>query len=340
MCADRLAAPPLAAARPPLQHPARKSAGRLRGRSGSRREGDRLARSRGQALLETLVGAIVLVPLVLLVVWLGKVQTLRQATIAASRTLAFECTVRPDACGNADGQALLADEVRRRAFSRIDAGVLSADRLPDDAPPSERNSLWVDRANRPLLERFADIGVRVDRERFDAGASLAHSRGGGLVEDVAAFLADHAGPGRFGLDFADGLIDAKVQANMSASRIADNFATQLDTIPLRIKAHTAVLTDAWNASGPYGSDPRSVESRVDQGKQILPVYEASIDARYLPTRGFIGLMNAIGLEPAGDAFRYHAADVDLVPPDRLGGSGEVPQYGGSGSQGHGPWSGW
>mgnify|MGYP003515335369 CR=1 FL=1 len=73
---------------------------------------------------------------------------------------------------------------------------------------------------------------------------------------------------------------------------------------------------------------------------ILPVYEASIDARYLPTRGFIGLMNAIGLEPAGDAFRYHAADVDLVPPDRLGGSGEVPQYGGSGTQGQGPWSGW
>ena len=57
---------------------------RPRIRGGSAREGVRLAHARGQALLETLVGAIVLVPLVLLVVWLGKVQTLRQATIAAS----------------------------------------------------------------------------------------------------------------------------------------------------------------------------------------------------------------------------------------------------------------
>ena len=301
-----------------------------------------VARSRGQALVETLVAAIVLVPLVLLVVWLGKIQSLRQATISASRTLAFECTARPDGCADPAGQAQLADEIRRRAFSRIDAGVMSADRLPDDAPAAERNPLWVDRANRPLLERFADVGVRIDREAFDAGASLVGSRAGGLVSDAALFLAERAGPGRFGLAIAEGLVDAKVQANVSATRTETDFLTQLDSIPLRVKAHTAVLTDAWNASGPYGGDARSVQSRVALGQQILPAYDASIDARYLLTRGFIELMSAIGLEPTGSAFRYHAADVDIVPADRLGGSGTVPSYRASGGAGAGTGaqSGW
>jgi len=340
MCAERLSAPPLAVARcrRRASTPGASSPGCALQASGPRHA--RGSRQRGQALLETLVGAIVLVPLVLLTVWLGKVQSVRQATIAASRTLAFECTARPDACASADGQAVLADEIRRRVFSRIDAGVLTADRVTDDAPAAERNPLWVDRANRPLLERFGDIGVRVDRERFDAGASLAESRAGGLVADVVGFLADRAGPGRFGLDIAEGLIDAKVQANVSASRSVTDFSSQLDTIPLRVKAHTAVLTDAWNASGPYGSDPRSVDSRVAKGRQILPLYESTIDARYLPTRGFIALMNAIGLEPTGDAFNYHRADVDVVPSDRLGGSGEVPQYGGSPPVDPGQGGGW
>jgi len=45
---------------------------------------------RGQALVEALVAALVLVPLALLAVLLGKFQSMQQATIAASRTLAFE----------------------------------------------------------------------------------------------------------------------------------------------------------------------------------------------------------------------------------------------------------
>jgi len=118
-----------------------------------------------------------------------------------------------------------------------------------------------------------------------------------------------------------GLVSAKVQANLSASQRADNFQRQLDSIPLRVRAQTAILTDAWTATGPDGADARSVAARVGRGRQLLPAYEATIDARYLLTRGFIGLMSTIGLEPSGDAFRYHDADVDLVPPDRLASSG-------------------
>jgi hypothetical protein len=296
------------------------------------------APQRGQALLETVVGALALVPLVLLVVWLGKVQSLRQAVISASRIVAFECTVRPQECADPSSHAGLADEIRRRSFSRVDTAVLSLDRSPDLASAPYRNPLWVDRGNRPLLERFSDVGVRVDRERFDAGLSLAQSRAAGLVVDASNWLADKAGPGRFGLQIGDGLIDAKVQANMSASVRHNSFESQLDSIPLRLKAHTAILTDAWNASGPTGALASSVESRVRLGQTILQLYEASLDARYLPVRGFIDLMNLVGLEPRGDAFRYHQSDVSVVPPDRLPMGGELPQYGSADTQtGDGGW---
>ncbi len=286
----------------------------------------RLRSCRGQALIETLVGAIALVPLVLLVIWLGKVQSVRQAGIAASRLLAFECTVRVKDCASEAGQATLADELRRRSFSRVDTQVLSSERLGDDPEAGQRNALWVDRGNRPLLERFSDVGIRIDRERFDAGASLAQSRAGGLVSDAAALLADRAGPGRFGLRIEEGLVDAKVQIALSRNRQSTSFLTQLDSIPLKIRAHTAILTDAWNASGPRADSERSVESRVNLGKQILTAYESTLDARYLPVRGFISLMNMIGLEPTGDEFTYHQADVDLVPADRRSTGVSVPDY--------------
>lgn len=276
-------------------------------------------RARGQALVEVLVGAIALVPLLLLVAWLGKVQSIRQSTIAASRSLAFECTVRPDECADAAGVAALADEVRRRSFSRTDAPVFAVDRPGDDPPRAERNPLWVDRGNRPLIERFGDIGARVEPQSFDAGESLAQSRGGGLVGNAIGWLADHAGPGRFGLAIREGLLDARVQVGVTPSA-AQTFASQLDSIPLTVRARTAILSDAWNASGPYGGDARSVQTRVERGRKILDAYEATVDARYLPTRGFITLMGAIGLEPAADAFRYHDADVDVVPRDRVPGS--------------------
>ena len=66
----------------------------------------------GQALIELLIGATVLVPFVVLLVWLGKVQSLQQAANAAARVLAFECSVRPEACAQSSQHPELADEIR------------------------------------------------------------------------------------------------------------------------------------------------------------------------------------------------------------------------------------
>lgn len=277
---------------------------------------------RGQALVECLVAALVLVPLVLLVAWLGKVDAMRHAAIGASRMLAFECTVRPDDCRAASTRPELADELRRRAFGRIDVPVLTQDRAADT--PADRSPLWVDRANRPLLERFADVAIRIDAPSFDAGRSVAGSRGGSLVSGALTLADTLAGPARFGLELNGGLVDARVQVAITPGARSDGFRGQLDSIPLRLRANTAILTDAWNASGPYGSAADSVDSRVGRGKRLPGPYETTLDARYALTRGFIAVMDAIGLEPAGGAFRYHEIDVDRVPADRVGSAGETP----------------
>ena len=278
----------------------------------------------GQALIELLIGATVLVPFVVLLVWLGKVQSLQQAANAAARVLAFECSVRPDACAQSSQHPELADEIRRRVFARADTGIFSTDRMPEEAAASERNPLWTDAAGRPLIERFGHVGVRVDAERFDAGLSVSESRAGAVAANALEVLSRLAGPGRFGLEIQGGLVNARIQVDASRTATADRFSTQLVSIPLAVRAHVAVLTDAWNASGPTTPGGRSVEARVSGGRQLDALYEASIDARYLPVRGFLSLMGLIGLEPNADAFRYHNAELDVVPADRIAVEPQAP----------------
>lgn len=264
-------------------------------------------------MIESLVGLMALVPLVIATLWLGKTLSLRQAAIEASRLLAFECTVRPDDCTDPAGQAQLADEVRRRAFSRIDAPIRSGDTLADQPSAAERNPLWVDAAGRPLLARFSDVGIRVATQSFDAGLAVATSRESALIGNALNLLSNLAGPARFGLGITDGLFVATVQVQS-----VPQTGFRMPMPGLQFQARTAILTDAWNATSPYGGEASSVQTRVDQGARIQSIYESSLDARYLPVRGFIGLMDAIRLEPSGGAFRYHQSDVDTVPADRIG----------------------
>ena len=130
-------------------------------------------------------------------------------------------------------------------------------------------------------------------------------------------LSDIAGPGRFGFGLTDGLVRTRVQASLEGADPAPERAWSIgiERLPLRIGGRAAVLADAWNASGSR-SGPRSVESRVQQGARLPGAAEAGFDLAYAPTRAFLALMGAIGLEPTADAFDYHHVDVTLLPPDR------------------------
>ena len=82
-------------------------------------------------------------------------------------------------------------------------------------------------------------------------------------------------------------------------------------------ARTVVLTDAWHASGPYGSESHSVQSRVEAGSRVDPLHEAQFALGYQLTRWSLDLMDFAGLEPTAASFRAHYTDVDRVPADRI-----------------------
>lgn len=272
------------------------------------------SRQAGQALVETLVAALVLVPLALLVVLLGKYQSMQMSAIAASRTLAFECTVRPNECSDATARERLGDETTRRHFGRIDREILSNDVLTDAAPVDERNALWVDRRGRALLESFDHVDVALSSPRFDAGQSTAVGR---AAAGAAQLLSRLAGPSRFGLSIDEGMASAQVRMQVSPSQVGNETLARLDSLPLTMHARTVVLTDGWHASAPYGSQAHTVESRVSSGSRVDALHEVQFAAGYQLTRWAMQLMDFAGLEPGASSFRPHEVDVDLVPADRI-----------------------
>ena len=272
---------------------------------------------RGQALVELLVAMLALVPLYFGIAWVAKVLDLRQAAIAASRTLAFECTVRPDACAEPGAHPALLEETRLRHFAGHGVGLRSGARVA-----GEREAFWVDRRGEPLLERLDDVTIEVTRLRFDSPLAFAGGLGGAFAGAVRT-LSELAGPGRFGLEIDGGFLEARVRARVAPGRPADGWLRRLTALPLEVSERTALLTDAWNASGPYGEAADSVESRVSAGSRV-PGVQAAIDAGWLPVRGLLAVGATLGFESRAGLLRWHGIDVDLVPPDRLGHAPEPP----------------
>ena len=168
-----------------------------------------LRHQRGQALVEALVLAAALLPFLLAVPLVAKYQDIRHAAIAAARTAAFECSIRPDACEDPSAEAAAAGDLRRRHFARHGRDLLSNDAPEEPAPPGERNRFWVDRRGAPLLARFDDVRLDVAAASSDAIAGAAARWNSGPFP---------AGPDAFGLSPEAGLATARVQASVSVGR--------------------------------------------------------------------------------------------------------------------------
>jgi hypothetical protein len=269
------------------------------------------ASQRGQAIVEFLVASLVLIPLFLLIPVIGKYLDMKQATIAASRKLAFECTVRYQDCDNLSGNTSFADEIRMRFYAGDTSPVLTNDRPGQDAVGQDGNPLWVDRQGRPLLENYSDVGVTTDPSNIQVGGDL-----------VNALLS--AGPALFGLQIESGLFDARVQVAVAPRNGGSSFVDQLDSLAVNMQFHTAILTNAWNADGPGGKgdrcepDRNTVAGRVSQVSLCLPQYRAA-DLTYLPAYLVLQPLTSLpGLaESNAGQFNFHdfidAGWVDQVP---------------------------
>ena len=270
--------------------------------------------AKGQALIELLVAMLALVPLAFGVVWLGTLQEVRQAAIAAARSVAFECTVRPARCEPDAPRDGLVAETRQRFFAHSGlAHQIEGIRL-DEQDPHRRAPRWVDRQGAPLLERFEDVQVDVQRVSFDS-PSGALQAAGKLAGDALLRLSSVAGPGRFGLGLEAGLLQSRIVVDLSRKRSATDWVQRLLPIPLTFRERLTLLTHDWSASGPYGDAPDSVETRVYAGAR-LPAIDPAVDAGWLGARALLGVAGALRLEPGADSLRWHAFDVDRLPPVR------------------------
>ena len=272
---------------------------------------------RGQALIELAVALIALVPLFLGISWLGRVIDLRQATIAAARQAAFECTVRVAQCATSGQSGDIEGEVRRRVFGAPGYSPLSGEQASGRVSPEATDRLWVDRLGQPLLERFEDVTVEIAPVRFNTPFAFAAGQGDRAFPGAVRVLSDLAGPGRFGLPLDEGLLEARVQVEMTRSGSVWTWMRQLTSMPLTLTARLTLLTDAWSASGPRGPAADSVEARVAAGAAV-PVVEPALRAAWMPVRALIATASAVGLESAAQGWQPWSIDVDRVPADRLG----------------------
>jgi hypothetical protein len=278
---------------------------------------------RGQALVELLVSMLALVPLYFGIAWVAKLVDMQLATGAAARALAFECTVRVVACRDADAHPALAAEVRRRHFGTPGAAVRSSEGASGLVDAASGDALHADRRGAPLLERFEDVTVSVVPARFDTPLAFAGGPGDRAFPGAVRTLSELGGPGRFGLELEAGLVEARVDVQVARSRPGDGWVTRLLAMPVSMRARRTVLTDAWNASGPYGGDADSVDSRVTAGSRV-PGLDTVLGVGWLPVRGLLLVAGTLGFESSASLLRWHEIDVDLVPADRVRGAPPGP----------------
>jgi hypothetical protein len=274
----------------------------------------------GQALTEVLVILLAMVPMVFLGVWVAKVADMQLATGAAARKIAFECTRRTQNCKNLDANSDIVDATRLHQYGAYGREVLSNDSAQDENPATAKNPLWVDHKGRALLAQFSDISGSIENENFNATASILSSqKAAGIAKSGFDLVSNLAGPGHFGFDTFGGFIKGSAQVRIASQHPGFSQSNRLDPFALTARRQVAILTDQWNASGADNGRRDSTASRVDKGK-LLPLVgsasETALKAAYGLTTINMNAARGLMLEPSANKFRFHEADVSLIPPDR------------------------
>lgn len=249
----------------------------------------------GQALTEFLVLALALVPLFLLLPMIGKYQDLSHQTQMASRYAAFDAMVRNDSVSTWKPEAQLADEVRRRFFSKPDAPIKTFDVAGDfDA---DRNPLWTDPAGKHLIPKFSAIQVS-----YGPGYAPTHAGGFSKASDGEAFLLRKA------LELqARGVYTANVTVPLANFTDGIRALEPFNAINLSMSRHTSMLFDPWIATS-----PAQVQSKLHKDELMPKTGLEVLDV----------LMNpAVQIQEGGDISPPKLTKLDfwqdVVPADRL-----------------------
>jgi hypothetical protein len=264
-------------------------------------------RTHGAAATEFIAMLALLVPLFLLIPYMGKVADMNHAAVQASRYGAWERVIAP---GDAKRADVIGTEVRRRLFSRMRAPIITGQGVVNN----ERNVLWVDHAGNGMLASYDD--VRLAESESDtpgkvAGAVTDAMAGfGQLLEKLPAAVRPS---GRFDVN-TRGLMRAEVAVNIAGTvvkpldRGADcDGATNTPTF-ICTRRHNVILADNWDASSPAQVETRvramTIGEIFGEPARLLKA-AADQDVPGNPFQDFLGYEPGI-VKP------------DVVPEDRLG----------------------
>lgn len=253
---------------------------------------------RGQALVEFLVVATVLIPLMLLIPMVAKYQDISFATQMASRYAAFDAVVRNRGWANSEKSIeQLQDEVRRRFFSNPEAPIKTMDTAGDFK--AHQNLFWRLPSDQPMISSFQNVTVtRVVTAASDIAPAFSTSYGVGLDTN--------------GAYSTDGIHSATVQvivANVpEVLRPYDTF----NNLNITINRTTGLLVDSWAVMG-----PEIVQGKVKVAGYVPGTVLETLSKDVGSNRGVDSVMKVV--EPGVTPPKLGKLDMwtDVIPADRL-----------------------
>ena len=258
------------------------------------------ARQGGQALPEFIPLAIVLVPIFILIPFLGKLADMNQATIQASRYGAWERTVSTES-DKTDAQ--IQDEARVRFFGANRVYIKTGDAPKAKAADNQYSVLWRDQANGRMMKTFNNANVTLPNASNPSAPSNAQALVMRTVLELYP-IRDKWTP------TVQGFYDARFSVDVATIRIPGfntgtncaGAAKTADTFTC-INRHNAILADGWD-SGTTGLVVTRVDRMVPSALLAKPVSWLS--------GGFGWIFPELTL------FKPGYVEPDALPPDRVG----------------------
>lgn len=217
-----------------------------------------ITRSRGNALAETMVALLALVPFIGGIVLLGKQLDVKHKSFDALRYSVWERTVWSARGNHAKSDADITVEALDRSFGNPEAGLLPIEQLRAGGVSQNpfwrdgRQALLTDTPGAAIRSDFADGVAPVDAG-YIALSALAHGDGPLAVAAQALQMDDLSLNRRA---FTTATIEANLRPVLAFR--ADHEASNPEHAPLTQRATGAVLSDTWSSR-----DEREFSRRVD-----------------------------------------------------------------------------
>ncbi len=256
----------------------------------------RHTRERGQAITEFVVMCLMMVPLFLAIVYVGKYADTKQTAIEASRYAVWERAVDPASAHKSDTQIQQEMEVRIIGNGGRNNGLLQSTdaSVSSSTNDADYNPLWFDQGHKRMLGKFTDATIVNGIQNTSVPTNGTTS---GLASAVgsteAAWLK----------------LDNKgwLRADVNIPLVNVDFAP-LSNINFAAGATTVMYGDAWNAGG-----SAAVKQTTERAVPADLLLQNS-----LFTSAMSLIRTVIGwIEPSFRNFYPGCVAPDVVPTDRL-----------------------